>query len=90
MRKPVIGILTLFFLILASSPALPQLPCGITHTNPGTHELIRRNISLSALYGGQISAGFPAVGAGLGSASRRRSLVSIVLMPPPATLPTAR
>jgi len=38
----------------ASAPALPQLPCWITHTNTATHDLIRANLDRSALYGGRI------------------------------------
>ena len=37
-----------------TEPALPQLPCWITHTNAGTHDLIRDNLDRSALYGGRI------------------------------------
>ena len=36
------------------SPALPQLPCWITYTNEGTHELVRANLDRSAMYGGHI------------------------------------
>ncbi len=32
----------------------PQLPCYITYTNSGTHEIIRRNLDRSPLYGGKI------------------------------------
>ena len=31
-----------------------QVECGITHTNPNTHEIIARNIEKSAMYGGFI------------------------------------
>ncbi len=31
-----------------------QLPCWITWTNPGTHDIIRDNLHLSAMYGGMI------------------------------------
>ena len=34
--------------------AAPQIACGITHTNERTHDIIRRNISRSAIYGGRI------------------------------------
>ncbi|MFH1571949.1 MAG: tRNA uridine-5-carboxymethylaminomethyl(34) synthesis enzyme MnmG, partial [Gemmatimonadota bacterium] len=37
-----------------AAPLLPQLPCWITYTGPVTHELIRANLSRSALYGGRI------------------------------------
>ena len=33
---------------------MPELPCWLTHTTPETHEIIRENLSLSALYGGSI------------------------------------
>ena len=32
----------------------PQIACGITHTNPHTHDIVRANLSKSAMYGGQI------------------------------------
>jgi tRNA uridine 5-carboxymethylaminomethyl modification enzyme len=32
----------------------PQLPCWITHTNPGTHDIIRRGLDRSPLYTGVI------------------------------------
>ena len=34
--------------------ATPELPCWRTHTTPETHEIIRSNLHLSALYGGAI------------------------------------
>jgi tRNA uridine 5-carboxymethylaminomethyl modification enzyme len=34
---------------------LPQVPCWITYTNAGTHEIIRKNIYRSPLYGGKIT-----------------------------------
>jgi tRNA uridine 5-carboxymethylaminomethyl modification enzyme len=37
----------------------PQLPCYIAHTNEKTHEIIRDNLGLSALYGGQIKGTGP-------------------------------
>ena len=33
---------------------LPEFPCWLTHTTPQTHEIIRKNLSNSALYGGSI------------------------------------
>ena len=33
---------------------LPELPCWLTHTTLETHEIIRENLSVSALYGGSI------------------------------------
>lgn len=32
----------------------PQLPCFITHTTPETHDIVRRNLLKSSLYGGFI------------------------------------
>ena len=34
----------------------PQLPCGVTRTTTATHRVIRDNLHLSALYGGQIAS----------------------------------
>lgn len=42
------------FSFLNRSPSARQISCGITHTNARTHEIIRRNLSLSAMYGGHI------------------------------------
>lgn len=33
---------------------LPELPCWLTHTTPETHQIIRENLGVSALYGGAI------------------------------------
>ena len=33
---------------------LPEYPCWLTHTNSKTHDIIRNNLALSALYGGSI------------------------------------
>lgn len=44
---------------LSSVPALRQVPCFITHTNARTHEIIRRNLERSAMYGGAISSRGP-------------------------------
>ena len=33
-----------------------QIPCYITYTNPKTHEIIKKNLHLSAMYGGKIRA----------------------------------
>ncbi|MGL4413601.1 tRNA uridine-5-carboxymethylaminomethyl(34) synthesis enzyme MnmG [Roseinatronobacter monicus] len=32
----------------------PQVPCAITHTNERTHDIVRDNLSRSAMYGGHI------------------------------------
>ncbi|HAD82617.1 MAG: tRNA uridine-5-carboxymethylaminomethyl(34) synthesis enzyme MnmG [Candidatus Edwardsbacteria bacterium RIFOXYD12_FULL_50_11] len=36
-------------------PALLQIPCYLTYTNPVTHQIIRDNLSRSALYSGRIT-----------------------------------
>ncbi len=43
-----------FFSFLSSEVAIPQVSCGITHTNEKTHEIIRNNLDRSAMYGGHI------------------------------------
>lgn len=35
-------------------PLVPQISCGITHTNAATHEIVRENLDKSAMYGGFI------------------------------------
>jgi tRNA uridine 5-carboxymethylaminomethyl modification enzyme len=42
------------FSFLSSRVVAPQVACGITHTNARTHEIIERNLSRSAMYGGHI------------------------------------
>ena len=42
------------FSFLSEKPAASQIACGITHTNEATHDIIRRNLSKSAMYGGHI------------------------------------
>lgn len=42
------------FSFLSTGPTAPQISCGITHTNPKTHEIIEKNLSRSAMYGGHI------------------------------------
>ena len=42
------------FSFLSSKPYLRQISCGITYTNPKTHEIIRENLKSSAMYGGGI------------------------------------
>lgn len=42
------------FSFLNNKPAARQIACGITHTNSQTHEIIRKNLDRSAMYGGQI------------------------------------
>ena len=43
------------FSFLSKGPVAPQISCGITHTNEATHEIIRRNLAKSAMYGGHIN-----------------------------------
>ena len=47
------------FSFLTDKIAVPQVTCGITHTNEGTHRVISDNIKKSALYGGGISGKGP-------------------------------
>ncbi|MGR3838237.1 MAG: tRNA uridine-5-carboxymethylaminomethyl(34) synthesis enzyme MnmG [Cognatishimia sp.] len=42
------------FSFLNRKPQAKQVACGITHTNAATHEIIRDNLSRSAMYGGHI------------------------------------
>lgn len=42
------------FSFLNRHPAQRQVNCGITHTNERTHDLVRANLSRSAMYGGFI------------------------------------
>lgn len=42
------------FSSLSSRPVVRQVACGITHTNEQTHDIIRKNLSKSAMYGGRI------------------------------------
>ncbi|WP_025311325.1 tRNA uridine-5-carboxymethylaminomethyl(34) synthesis enzyme MnmG [Roseicyclus elongatus] len=42
------------FSFLSHEPSVPQIACGITHTNERTHDIIRANLDLSAMYGGHI------------------------------------
>ena len=39
---------------LHQKPFVRQIACGITHTNERTHEIVRQNLSQSAMYGGFI------------------------------------
>lgn len=42
------------FSFLSNTAVAPQISCGITHTNAQTHEIIEKNLSRSAMYGGHI------------------------------------
>ena len=42
------------FSFLSDKPDIRQVSCGITHTNPRTHEIIRDNLGRSAMYGGHV------------------------------------
>ncbi|MBO9446062.1 tRNA uridine-5-carboxymethylaminomethyl(34) synthesis enzyme MnmG [Ruegeria sp. R14_0] len=42
------------FSFLSTKVVAPQISCGITHTNARTHEIIEKNLSRSAMYGGHI------------------------------------
>ncbi len=42
------------FSFLSNKPFARQVSCGITHTNEQTHDLIRKNLDRSAMYGGHI------------------------------------
>ncbi|MEF3045959.1 tRNA uridine-5-carboxymethylaminomethyl(34) synthesis enzyme MnmG [Pseudotabrizicola sp. L79] len=42
------------FSFMHRAPFVRQVSCGITHTNEQTHEIVRKNLSKSAMYGGMI------------------------------------
>ncbi|MAT87976.1 MAG: tRNA uridine-5-carboxymethylaminomethyl(34) synthesis enzyme MnmG [Aestuariivita sp.] len=42
------------FSFMATTPPKKQISCGITHTNSRTHDIIRKNLERSAMYGGHI------------------------------------
>ncbi len=42
------------FSFMSQTVTAPQIACGITHTNAQTHEIIEKNLSRSAMYGGHI------------------------------------
>lgn len=43
-----------FFSFMTSKTYARQVSCGITHTNTQTHDIIRKNLEKSAMYGGRI------------------------------------
>lgn len=43
-----------FFSLMTDKAACPQILCGITRTTAATHEVIRKNLSRSAMYSGLI------------------------------------
>lgn len=42
------------FSFMSKAVTARQVSCGITHTNEQTHDIIRKNLQRSAMYGGQI------------------------------------
>jgi len=42
------------FSFLSAAPFAKQVSCAITHTNEATHDIIRKNLDRSAMYGGHI------------------------------------
>lgn len=42
------------FSFMNTKPTARQISCGITHTNERTHDIVRRNLDRSAMYGGHI------------------------------------
>ena len=45
--------------LLSRGPVAPQVSCAITQTNAATHDIIRSNLSRSAMYGGHIAGTGP-------------------------------
>lgn len=44
------------FSFLTTKITTPQISCGITHTTPETHDIIRANLSLAPMYSGDIKS----------------------------------
>lgn len=57
-RQPGDDVPTMFS-FLSGGPTARQVVCGIAHTNERTHDIIRTNLSRSAMYGGQIEGTGP-------------------------------
>lgn len=47
------------FSYMTAKVEVPQIRCFITHTSPGTHEIIRENLHKSPMYSGQIQSTGP-------------------------------
>jgi tRNA uridine 5-carboxymethylaminomethyl modification enzyme len=47
------------FSVMTDRITTPQIQCGITRTNPATHEVIRANVHRSPMYSGQIKSSGP-------------------------------
>ncbi|MGH1378470.1 MAG: tRNA uridine-5-carboxymethylaminomethyl(34) synthesis enzyme MnmG [Alphaproteobacteria bacterium] len=47
------------FSYLNEKITVPQIPCYITHTNEGTHNIIQENLERSPMYSGQIESSGP-------------------------------
>jgi len=47
------------FSFLSARPSAPQCPCHITYSNQQTHDIVRENLSKSAMYAGHISGAGP-------------------------------
>lgn len=47
------------FSFLTDRIEVPQISCGITHTNPNTHAIIEENLTKSAVYSGSIAGRGP-------------------------------
>lgn len=47
------------FSFMTDAIAVPQIPCGVTHTTEETHRIIAENLGESAVYGGRLSGRGP-------------------------------
>ncbi|MDO5756419.1 MAG: tRNA uridine-5-carboxymethylaminomethyl(34) synthesis enzyme MnmG [Rhodobacterales bacterium] len=48
-----------FFSFMTTAVSMPQVECGIAHTNASTHAIIRKNLKLSSTYGGKVEGEGP-------------------------------